>query len=81
VVRPSGRRPWSRWLGNGRRARGAAERPRPGLGTLLGRELLDRYTADGRSIRAVSGFDATFSAPQSLSGANAAKRYGLSRTV
>ena len=36
-------------------------------GTPLGRELLDRYTADGRMMRAVSGFDATFSAPKSLS--------------
>ena len=33
----------------------------------LGRELLDRFTADGRRIKAVSGFDATFSAPKSLS--------------
>ena len=36
-------------------------------GTLLGRELVDRYTSDGRVVRAVSGFDATFSAPKSLS--------------
>ena len=33
----------------------------------MGRELLDRFTADGRVIPAVSGFDATFSAPKSLS--------------
>ena len=33
----------------------------------MGRELLDRYTTDGRVVRAVSGFDATFSAPKSLS--------------
>ena len=39
----------------------------PVSGTPLGRELLDRYTADGRVVRAVSGFDATFSAPKSLS--------------
>jgi conjugative relaxase-like TrwC/TraI family protein len=39
----------------------------PSTGTSLGRELLDRYTADGRVVRAVSGFDATFSAPKSLS--------------
>ena len=39
----------------------------PTTGTPLGRELLDRYTADGRVVRAVSGFDATFSAPKSLS--------------
>ncbi|MBA3289619.1 MAG: relaxase domain-containing protein, partial [Acidimicrobiia bacterium] len=39
----------------------------PGSGMLLGRELLDRFTAKGRVIRAVSGFDATFSAPKSLS--------------
>jgi conjugative relaxase-like TrwC/TraI family protein len=32
----------------------------------LGRELL-RYRADGRPVPAVSGFDATFSAPKSLS--------------
>ena len=37
----------------------------PTTGTPLGRELLDRYTAD--VVRAVSGFDATFSAPKSLS--------------
>ena len=36
-------------------------------GTPLGRELFDRYTTDGRVVRAVSGFDATFSAPKSLS--------------
>ena len=39
----------------------------PVTGTPLGRELLDRFTADGRVVRAVSGFDATFSAPKSLS--------------
>ena len=39
----------------------------PTTGTRLGRELLDRYTTDGRGVRAVSGFDATFSAPKSLS--------------
>ena len=39
----------------------------PITGTPLGRELLDRYTSDGRLVRAVSGFDATFSAPKSLS--------------
>jgi conjugative relaxase-like TrwC/TraI family protein len=39
----------------------------PTTGTRLGRELLDRYTSDGRLVRAVSGFDATFSAPKSLS--------------
>ena len=41
--------------------------PRWATGTPLGRELLDRYTTDGRVVRAVSGFDATFSAPKSLS--------------
>ncbi len=39
----------------------------PTTGAPLGRELLDRYTTDGRAVRAVSGFDATFSAPKSLS--------------
>src|SRR5436190_508767 len=39
----------------------------PASGTPLGRELLDRFTNDGRVVRAVSGFDATFSAPKSLS--------------
>ena len=38
----------------------------PVSGTPLGRELLDRFTSDGRMIKAVSGFDATFSAPKSL---------------
>ncbi len=39
----------------------------PVSGTGLGRELVDRYTSDGRVVRAVAGFDATFSAPKSLS--------------
>src|SRR3954447_19551588 len=39
----------------------------PTTGTPLGRELLDRFTVDGRLVRAVSGFYATFSAPKSLS--------------
>ncbi len=39
----------------------------PVSGTPLGRELQDRVTNDGRRVRAVSGFDATFSAPKSLS--------------
>ncbi len=39
----------------------------PVTGMLLGRELVDRVTADGRVVKAVSGFDATFSAPKSLS--------------
>nr|MBA3620664.1 relaxase domain-containing protein [Acidothermales bacterium] len=39
----------------------------PVTGATLGRELLDRFTSDGRVIKAVSGFDATFSAPKSLS--------------
>jgi len=34
----------------------------PVSGTPLGRELVDRHTVDGRLVRAVSGFDATFSA-------------------
>jgi conjugative relaxase-like TrwC/TraI family protein len=39
----------------------------PASGVTLGRELVDRATADGRVVRAVAGFDATFSAPKSLS--------------
>ena len=39
----------------------------PTTGMQLGGELLDRITTDGRIVRAVSGFDATFSAPKSLS--------------
>ena len=39
----------------------------PLSGSLLGRELVDRYRSDGRLVRAVAGFDATFSAPKSLS--------------
>ena len=38
----------------------------PVSGTPLGRELVDRVTRDGRVVKAVSGFDATFSAPKSL---------------
>lgn len=39
----------------------------PLTGGRLGAELLDRITADGRVVRAVAGFDATFSAPKSVS--------------
>jgi conjugative relaxase-like TrwC/TraI family protein len=39
----------------------------PSTGTVLGRELVDRHTQHGGVQRAVSGFDATFSAPKSLS--------------
>jgi conjugative relaxase-like TrwC/TraI family protein len=39
----------------------------PSDGTPLGSLLIDRETADGRVVRAVAGFDATFSAPKSLS--------------
>ncbi len=39
----------------------------PVTGSRLGRELVDRVKANGRLVRAVAGFDATFSAPKSLS--------------
>ena len=39
----------------------------PRTGEPLGRPLLDRVTANGRTIPAVGGFDATFSAPKTLS--------------
>lgn len=39
----------------------------PRTGQPLGRPLLDRITASGKTIAAVGGFDATFSAPKSLS--------------
>jgi conjugative relaxase-like TrwC/TraI family protein len=39
----------------------------PSSGTPLGRELVDRYKSDGTVVRAVAGFDATFSAPKSVS--------------
>jgi conjugative relaxase-like TrwC/TraI family protein len=39
----------------------------PTTETSLGKPLVDRTLADGRVIRAVAGFDATFSAPKSLS--------------
>ena len=39
----------------------------PVRGTRLGYPLVDRTLADGRVVRAVAGFDATFSAPKSLS--------------
>ena len=39
----------------------------PVSGTRLGRALVDRVTADGRVVKAVAGFDATFSAPKSVS--------------
>ena len=39
----------------------------PNSGITLGNPLVDRTLADGRVVRAVSGFDATVSAPKSLS--------------
>lgn len=39
----------------------------PVTGTPLGRPFTDRTLADGSVVRAVAGFDATFSAPKSLS--------------
>ncbi len=39
----------------------------PVRGTRLGYPLADRVLADGRVVRAVAGFDATFSAPKSVS--------------
>jgi conjugative relaxase-like TrwC/TraI family protein len=39
----------------------------PVTGAQLGRRLLDRTDAKGRVIKAVAGFDATFSAPKALS--------------
>ena len=39
----------------------------PVLGTPLGQPLADRHRTDGSVVRAVAGFDATFSAPKSVS--------------
>ena len=39
----------------------------PTTGTSLGGLLVDRTTANGKVVRAVAGFDATFSAPKSVS--------------
>ena len=39
----------------------------PVAGTPLGMALVDRYTSTGAVVRAVAGFDATFSAPKSVS--------------
>lgn len=39
----------------------------PSSGTPLGRLLTDRTLANGRVVKAVAGFDATFSAPKSVS--------------
>jgi conjugative relaxase-like TrwC/TraI family protein len=39
----------------------------PVTGATLGNPLLDRVTSSGHVVRAVAGFDATFSAPKSLS--------------
>jgi conjugative relaxase-like TrwC/TraI family protein len=39
----------------------------PITGTRLGNPLVDRTTNSGQVVRAVAGFDATFSAPKSLS--------------
>jgi conjugative relaxase-like TrwC/TraI family protein len=39
----------------------------PNTGIALGNRLVDRQTSHGKTIRAVAGFDATFSAPKSVS--------------
>jgi conjugative relaxase-like TrwC/TraI family protein len=39
----------------------------PTSGSPLGRELVDRVKSNGNLVRAVAGFDATFSSPKSLS--------------
>jgi hypothetical protein len=39
----------------------------PMTGTRLGNPLVDRFDTEGRVIPAVAGFDATFSAPKSVS--------------
>jgi conjugative relaxase-like TrwC/TraI family protein len=39
----------------------------PATGAVLGRPFLDRITRQGKVVRAVAGFDATVSAPKSLS--------------
>jgi conjugative relaxase-like TrwC/TraI family protein len=39
----------------------------PVTGVALGQPLVDRRRADGGVVRAVAGFDATFSAPKSVS--------------
>ncbi|MCP4383138.1 MAG: relaxase domain-containing protein [Hyphomicrobiales bacterium] len=39
----------------------------PIAGDQLGSKLVDKYNRNGRAIRAVAGFDATFSAPKSVS--------------
>ena len=39
----------------------------PTTGTPLGHPLVDRTTANGSTVRAVAGFDATFSAPKTVS--------------
>ena len=39
----------------------------PTTGSPLGHEFVDRYRTDGKVVRAVTGFDATFSAPKSVS--------------
>jgi conjugative relaxase-like TrwC/TraI family protein len=46
---------------------GVLEGRDPKTGTPLGSVLRDRVLSDGRVVRAVAGFDATFSAPKSLS--------------
>ena len=38
----------------------------PTSGTPLGNLLVDRTLTDGKVLRAVAGFDATFSAPKSV---------------
>ena len=48
----------------------------PVSGTRLGSPLVDRCKRNGKVIHAVAGFDATFSAPKSLSVSWASRRRG-----
>ena len=68
VVGPPGRRARPVGRRRRRRARGAAVGPRPDDGDAARpRAARPLRHADGRVMRAVAGFDATFSAPKSLS--------------
>ena len=78
LVEAPGEEP-GRWLGRQADGLGVAGRVQadqlqrllegrdPTTGVPLGAALVDRHMTDGGTVRAVSGFDATFSAPKSVS--------------
>ena len=60
-------RPGPRRAGGGDDLQRLLEGRDPATGTPFGYPLMDRTTVSGTTVRAVAGFDATFSAPKSVS--------------